>query len=74
MKEKTNNKTYVVSPPAIGKDYYIVLTDYIYWSIYEDSLREWCAKNLSLGVAAFKGSVVTCTTEQEFMMFELRWG
>ena len=70
------NRKYIVSPFAKDDDFtfYAVLTDFRYWFEHENELREWCAKHLALKEKSFEGSVVTFKSEQEYIMFELRWG
>jgi hypothetical protein len=68
------NSTYVISHGALKDGSgYIVLTDFLYWIHYEYELKEWCIKNLSLGKKAFVGSVIEYTSEEELVMFILRW-
>jgi hypothetical protein len=71
-----SNRTYIVSPFATEDDFtfYAVLTDFRYWADHEDELREWCHDHLSLKEKSFEGSVVVFKSEQEYVMFELRWG
>lgn len=67
-------ETYVIAHGAINEGSgYIVLSDFKYWLDKETDLREWCDKNLSLGSKAFVGSIIEFTTEEELIMFMLRW-
>ena len=65
---------YVISHGALKDGSgYIVLTDFFFWASYENELKQWCENNLSKGAEAFQGSVIEFETEQELVLFTLRW-
>jgi hypothetical protein len=68
------NSTYVISHGAITEGSgYIVLTDFLHWTKHEEELRDWCTNNLSKGASAFEGAIIEYTSEEELVMFILRW-
>ena len=67
-------ETYIVSKGALKDGSgYIILTDFLYWMHYENDLKDWCTSHLAKGELAFKGAVIEFTSEDELVLFTLRW-
>lgn len=65
--------TYIVFCPEWTTNPNIILTDFKYWALLEDELRQWCTNNLEKGEAAFEGSFIKLKDDKELVLFELRW-
>ncbi|MDA9302401.1 hypothetical protein N8072_00320 [bacterium] len=63
------NNGYLISEPDVDGEYHVILTDADYWgSVYAD-LQIWC-KEVD---AHLSGMVIDFKTEQDLMMFSMRW-
>lgn len=51
----------------------VMIADYMWWANNETAILEWMDTNLPRGRDHQMGMVITLDTEQDLMMFMLRW-
>lgn len=52
----------------------LIIADYNYWAENESAIQEWMVANLPRGIHHQFGMTLSFETEQDRMMFLLRWG
>lgn len=51
----------------------LVIEDYMWWTANEREILNWMANNLPNGIDHQQGMIITFDTDQDRMMFLLRW-
>lgn len=51
----------------------LVIADYMWWTENETAILEWMTNNLPRGRDHQQGMIITMDSEQDLMMFLLRW-
>lgn len=67
-------KRFQVAGPVEGiTSHLLVIEDYMWWTDNERAILNWMADNLPRGIEHQQGMILTFDTEQDRMMFLLRW-
>jgi hypothetical protein len=53
--------------------YMLMIVDYMWWTENEREILNWMAANLPRGIDHQQGMIITFDTDQDRMMFLLRW-
>jgi hypothetical protein len=67
-------KRFQVAGPVDGvTSHLLVIEDYMWWTTNEREILNWMANNLPRGIDHQQGMIITFDSEQDRMMFLLRW-
>ena len=70
----TRQGKFVVAHSPVSKDILLFISDYNYWVENQDAIELWMTDNLPRGLDHQSGMVLTFDSEQDRLMFMLRWG
>ena len=63
-------RRFIVAPPDLGfGSRLVILSDFAYWSNHEPELADWSNRNNAI----LSGATVELATDQDLVMFLLRW-
>lgn len=67
-------KRFQVAGPVDGiTSHLLLIEDYMWWTANEREILNWMADNLPNGIDHQQGMIITFDTDQDRMMFLLRW-
>ena len=64
---------FVVAPDPLHYKTYVMIQDYQWWANNEREILNWMVAHLPRGIEHQQGMTVEFDTEQDRMMFLLRW-
>ncbi len=64
---------FVVAPDPLHYKSYVMIQDYQWWTANEREILNWMAEHLPRGIEHQRGMTVEFESEQDRMMFLLRW-
>ena len=62
-----------MAPDPLHHTSYVVIKDYQWWTANEREILNWMAEHLPRGIEHQQGMIVSFESEQDRMMFLLRW-
>ena len=69
------SKRFQLAGPVEGiTSHLLLIEDYMWWTDNEREILNWMAANLPRGIDHQQGMIITFDSEQDRMMFLLRWG
>jgi hypothetical protein len=71
--ERPEKRFQLASGPQDTQNYLLMIVDYMWWSDHEHEIHDWMEENLSGGIDHQQGMVIRFDTDQQRMMFLLRW-
>jgi len=60
--------------PNLSGEALLMIVDYVWWMDHERDILNWMVDNLPRGIEHQQGMSITFDTEQDRLMFLLRWG
>ena len=66
-------KRFQVVPDRLHYQYIVMIEDYTWWTTNEREILNWMADNLPNGIDHQQGMVVKFDTEEDRLMFLLKW-
>lgn len=66
-------KRFILGRGPIDKSILLFIEDYVWWTVNEREILNWMATNLPRGIEHQQGMVLTFDSEQDRVMFLLRW-
>jgi hypothetical protein len=63
----------LASSPLHDNSYLLMIADYMWWTDNEREILNWMAEQLPRGIEHQQGMVLTFDSDQQRMMFLLRW-
>lgn len=68
-----HHQRFIPAHSPAGNAQLIMIADYMWWNENETAILDWMDTNLPRGRDHQMGMVITLDTEQDLMMFLLRW-
>ena len=66
-------KRFQLASSPMDNSYLLMIVDYMWWTDNEREILNWMVDNLPRGIEHQQGMVLTFDSEQDRMMFLLRW-
>ena len=64
---------FLAARSPFGTNHMLLIQDYMWWTDNEREILNWMAANLPRGIEHQQGMIVTLDSEEDRMMFLLRW-
>ena len=64
---------FIVAPNLLNYKSFVMIEDYQWWAANEREILNWMAEHLPRGIEHQQGMTVEFDTDQDRMMFLLRW-
>jgi len=64
---------FIVAPNPLHHKSFVIIQDYMWWGANEREILNWMAEHLPRGIEHQRGMTVEFESEQDRMMFLLRW-
>ncbi len=64
---------FIVAPNPLNYKSFVIIQDYMWWGANEREILNWMAEHLPRGIEHQQGMTVEFESEQDRMMFLLRW-
>ena len=73
MTFKTPERRFIGGHSPLSKQQILMIADYMWWTDNETAILEWMDANLPRGRDHQTGMIVSFDSEQDLLMFTLRW-
>ena len=70
---KIAERRFIGGHSPLTKQQILMIVDYMWWTANETAILEWMDANLPRGRDHQQGMIITMDSEQDLMLFLLRW-